>query len=100
MCLFQIPLIHATVTPLLMPDYPTRMSISATMWLSPSLSQTTCYLQDRDEIADDVIIVKPRNRYEWRKPLNTDDFTHFELLKIGSDSRVESGINAPLTVAS
>ena len=56
MPLFPIPLIHATVAPLLMPDCPTRMSISATMWLSSSLSQTTCYLQDRDEIADDVII--------------------------------------------
>ena len=63
MCLFQIPLIHATVAPLLMPDYPTRMSISATMWLSPSCSQPTCYLQDRDEIEDDVIIVKSRNCY-------------------------------------
>ena len=39
-----------------MPDYPTRMSISATMWLSPSRSHPTCYLQDRDKIADDVII--------------------------------------------
>ena len=46
-----------------MPDYTTRMSISAAMWLSLSLSQPTCYLQDRDEIADDVIIVKSRNRY-------------------------------------
>ena len=36
MCLFQIPLIHATVAPLLMPDSPTRMSISATMCLSSS----------------------------------------------------------------
>ena len=52
----------ATVTPLLMPDYPTRMSISATMWLSLSCSQPICYLHDRDEIADDVIIAKPRNR--------------------------------------
>ena len=63
MCSFQIPLIHATVAPLLMPDYPTRMSISATMWLSPSLSHPTCYLQDRDEIADEVIIAQPQNRY-------------------------------------
>lgn len=38
------------------------MSISATMWLSPSCSHPTCYLQDWDEIADDVIIVKSRNR--------------------------------------
>ena len=63
MCLFQVPLIHVMVAPLLMPDYPTRMCISATMWLSPSRSQTTCYLQDRDEIADDVIIAQPRNHY-------------------------------------
>ena len=46
----------AMVAPLLLPDYPTRMSISATMWLSPSRSHPTCYLQDRDKIADDVII--------------------------------------------
>lgn len=39
-----------------MPDYPTRMSISATLRLSSSCSHPTCYLQDRDEIADDVII--------------------------------------------
>ena len=59
MCSFQIPLIHATVAPLLMPDYPRRMSISATM----RFSHPTCYLQDRDEIADDVIIAQFRNRY-------------------------------------
>ena len=47
---------HAAVAPLLMPDYPTRMSISATMCLSPSCPHLPCYLQDRDEIADDVII--------------------------------------------
>ena len=52
----------ATVAPLLMPDYPTRMSISATMWLSSSLSHPPCYLQDRDEIADEVIIAQARNR--------------------------------------
>ena len=46
-----------------MPDYPTRTSISAAMCLSSSCSHLPCYLQDRDEIADDVIIVKPRNRY-------------------------------------
>lgn len=57
----MVPIL-ATVAPLLMLDYTTRMSISVTMCLSPSLSQTTCYLQDRDEIADDVIITKPRNR--------------------------------------
>ena len=37
---------------------------------------------------------------EWRKPLNIDAFVHFELLKIGINSRVESDINAALTVAS
>lgn len=37
--------------------------------------------------------------YEWRKSLNIDDFVHFKLLKIGGKSRVESGINTPLTVA-
>ena len=63
MCLFQIPLIRATVAPLIMPDYPTRMSISATMCLSSSCSHPPCYLQDRDEIADDVIIAQSRNRY-------------------------------------
>ena len=46
----------AMVASLLMPDYPTRMSISATMCLSPSCPHLPCYLQDRDEIADDVII--------------------------------------------
>lgn len=61
MCLFLISLIHATVAPLLMPDYPTRKSISATMCLSSSCSPPPCYLQDRDEIADDVIIDKSRN---------------------------------------
>lgn len=61
MCLFQTPLIHATVAPLLLPDSPTRMSISATMCLSSSCSHPTCYLQDRDEIADEVIIAPSRN---------------------------------------
>ena len=42
-----------------MPDYPTRMSISVSM----RFSQPPCYLQDRDEIANDVIIVKFRNRH-------------------------------------
>ena len=37
---------------------------------------------------------------EWRKPLNIDIFVHFELIKIGRNSRVESGINAALTVVS
>lgn len=54
----------AMVAPSFMPDSPTRMSISATVWLSPSLSHPPCYLQDRDEIADEVIIVKSRNHYE------------------------------------
>ena len=40
-----------------MPDCPTRMSISAAMYLSPSCSHPPCYLQDQDEILDDVIIV-------------------------------------------
>ena len=35
----------------------------STMRLSPSCSHPPCCLQDRDEIADDVIIVKSRNRY-------------------------------------
>ena len=61
MCLFQTPLIHATVAPLLLPDSPTRMSISATMCLSSSCSHPTCYLQDLDEIADEVIIAPSRN---------------------------------------
>lgn len=61
--LFQVPLIHATVAPLLMPDSPTRMSISVSMCLSSSCSHPPFYLQYRDEIADDVIIVKSRNRY-------------------------------------
>ena len=38
--------------------------------------------------------------YEWGKSLNIDDFVRFKLLKIGRKSRVESGINTPLTVAS
>ena len=42
---------------------------------------------------------RPNYGNEWRKKLNIDDFVHFELLKIGRNSRVESGINAPLTVA-
>ena len=88
MYLFQIPLIHATVAPLLMPDYPTRMSISAAMWLSPSCSHPTCYLQDRDEIADDVIIAQPRNRCV--------KVTH----SVGNIITVPSGINPRATVAS
>ena len=88
MCLFQIPLIHATVVPLLMPDYPTRMSISAAMWLSPSLSHPPCYLQDRDEIADDVIIAQTRNRCVKVSVISVHPFT------------VQSDINPRATVAS
>lgn len=82
--LFQIPLTHATVTPLLMPDYPTRMSISATM----RFSHPTCYLQDRDEIADDVIIAQFRNRYVKVTVISVHPLT------------VQSGINPRATVAS
>ena len=42
---------------------PTRMSNSATMCLSSSCSHPPCYLQERDEIVDDVIIAPSRNRY-------------------------------------
>ena len=88
MCLFQIPLIHATVAPLLMPDYPTGMSISATMCLSPSCSHPPCYLQDRDEIADDVIIAQSRNRCVKVTSISVHPLT------------VPSGINPRATVAS
>ena len=64
------------------------MSISATMWLSPSLSQTTCYLQDRDEIADDVIIAPSRNRCVKVTVISVHPFT------------VQSDINPRATVAS
>lgn len=69
--LFFVPFVMALAPPchaagngevtvsLIMPDSPTRMSISATMCLSPSCSHPPCYLQDRDEISDDVIITKP-----------------------------------------
>lgn len=88
MCLFQTPLIHATVAPLLLPDYPTRMSISATMCLSPSCSHLPCYLQDRDEILDDVIIaISPGTP----KPLCES------LPNVGA---VQSDINPRATVAS
>ena len=86
--LFLVPLIHATVAPLLMPDYPTRMSIFATMWLSPSLSHPPCCLQDRGEIADDVIIVKSRNRYVKGTVISVHPLT------------VQSDINPRATVAS
>lgn len=88
MPLFPVPLIHATVAPLLLPDYPTQMSISATMWLSPSCSHLPCYLQDRGEIADDVIITKPRNRYVKITVLSVHPLT------------VPSGINPRATGAS
>lgn len=88
MCLFQIPLIYVTVAPLLMPDYPTPMSISATMWLSSSLLHLPCYLQDRDEIADDVIIVKSRNRRVKVTVISVHPLT------------VQSGISSRATIAS
>ena len=91
MCLFQVPLIHATVAPLLLPNYPTRMSISATMCLSPSCSPPSCYLQDRDEIADDVIIaISPGTP----KPLCESHHS------VGNIITVPSGINPRATVAS
>ena len=74
-----------------MSDYPTRMSISATMWLSPSCSHLPCYLQDRDEIADDVIIaISPGSP----KPLCE---SHHSIV---STLTVPSGINPRATVAS
>ena len=84
MCLFQVPLIHATVARLFIPDYPARMSISATMRFSQSL----CYLQDRDEIADDVIIAQFRKRYVNITVLSVHPHT------------VPAGINSRATVAS
>ena len=80
MCLFQVPLIHAIVASLFMPDYPRRMSIRS--------SVPTCYLQDRDEIADDVIIVKSRNRYVKVTAISVHPLT------------VQSDINPRATVAS
>ena len=70
-----------------MPDYPTPMSISATM----CLSHPPCYLQDRDEIADDVIIaISPGTP----KPL-------CEIHRsVGNIITVPSGINPRATVAS
>ena len=79
---------NATVAPLLLPDYPTRISISATMCLSPSCSHPPCYLQDRDEISDDVIITKPRNRCVKVTVISAHPLT------------VPSGINPRATVAS
>lgn len=70
-----------------MPDYTTRMSISAAMCLSSSCSHPTCYLQDHDEIADDVIITKPRNRCVKVTTVSVHPLT------------VPSGINPRATVA-
>lgn len=80
MCLFRVSLIHAIVASLFMPDHPRRMSIRS--------SVPTCYLQDRDEIADDVIIVKSRNRYVKVTVISVHPLT------------VPSGINPRATVAS
>lgn len=71
-----------------MPDYPARMSISAAMCLSLSCSQPTCYLQDRDEIADDVIIAQPQNHCVKVIPMSVHLLT------------VQSDINLRATVAS
>lgn len=84
MCLFQVPLIHAIVAPLFMPDYPTRMSISATM----RFSHPPCYLQDRDETADDVIIAQSRKSYVKVTAISVHPLT------------VQSGISSRATVAS
>lgn len=84
MCLFQVLRIHATVALAFIPDYPTRMSISATM----RFSQPTCYLQDRDEIADDVIIAQSQKCYVKVTTVSVHPFT------------VPSGINPRATVAS
>lgn len=80
-----------TVAPLLLPDYTTGMSISATMCLSPSLSHLPCYLQDRDEIAGDVIIaISPGTP----KPLCESHHSVVNTLT------VQSGISSRATVAS
>lgn len=71
-----------------MPDYSTRMGISATMCLSPLLSHPPCYLQDRDKIADDVIIAQTRNRYVKVTAISVHPLT------------VQSDINPRATVAS
>ena len=84
-------LFNATVAPLLMTDFPTRMSISATMWLSPSCPPPTCYLQDRDEIANDVITtISPGTP----KPLCESHRSVVNTLTVQSD------INPRATVAS
>ena len=71
-----------------MPDYTTRMNTATAMWLSPSCSHLPCYLQDRDEIADDVIIVKSRNHYVKVTAISVYPLT------------VQSDINPRATVAS
>lgn len=84
MCLFQVSLIHATIAPLLMPDCPTRISISVSM----RFSHPPCYLQDRAEIADEVIHCSaPKPLYESRH-------------SIVSTLTVQSDINQRATVAS
>lgn len=82
----------ATVAPAFIPDstrscygsslayYPTRMSMR--------YSHPPCYLQDRDEIAGDVIIVKSRNRYVKVTAVSAHPLT------------VQSDINPRATVAS
>ena len=65
-----------------MPDYTARMSISMSM----RFSHPPCYLQGRDEIADDVIITKPRNRYVKVTAISVHPLT------------VPSGINPRATV--
>ena len=61
------------------------------MWLPPSLSHPTCYLQDRDEIADDVIIaISPGTP----KPLCESPRS------VGNIITVPSGINPRAAVAS
>ena len=58
------------------------------MCLSPSCSHPPCYLQDRDEIADDVIIAPSRNRYVKVTAISVHPLT------------VPSSINPRATVAS
>ena len=58
------------------------------MWLSPSCSHPSCHLQDRDEIAGDVIIAQFRNRYVKITTVSVYPLT------------VPSGINPRATVAS
>ena len=84
MCLFQVPLIHVMVTPLLMPDCPTRMSISATMCLSSSALSSP----RPGKISDGVIITKPRNCYVKVTTISVHTLT------------VQSDINPRATVAS